>query len=261
MEAIAAAKAEAVEALPPTGLAVLNADDPYVAAMDKKTSARTVTIGIERDADIRARNIDSRGLAGVDFELTAGGRTRPAHSPLPGARLIYNALAAVAVLLEEGISLEDAIDALANAEAPARLQARRAASGALILDDSYNASPPSVLAALSVLAETPGRRIALLGDMLELGTAEAEGHRAVGERAAAVTDVLFTTGPRGRLIAEAARSAGASTVEHFDSKDEAVVALRALLKPDDVLLVKASHGLALNTVVEALVSQGDTANV
>jgi UDP-N-acetylmuramoyl-tripeptide--D-alanyl-D-alanine ligase len=255
MEAIAAAKAEAVEALPATGLAVLNADDSYVAAMNKMTRARTITFSIEKAADVRARDITSRGLQGVDFELTANGRTIAAHSPLPGARLVYNALAAVAVLLEEGISLEDAAQALATAEAPARLQACRAAGGALILDDSYNASPPSVLAALSVLAETPGRRIALLGDMLELGSAEADGHRSVGERAATVTDVLFTTGPRGRMIADAARSAGATAVEHFDSKDDAVAALRALLKPGDVLLVKASHGLALNTVVEALIRE------
>lgn len=258
LEAIAAAKAEAVEGLPEAGAAVLNADDPFVAKMTTKTRARIVTFGMENNADVHGASISSRGLSGVDFTITASGQTVTAHSPLPGARLVSNALAAVAVLLDEGIGLEDAVQALAEVEVPARLQTRQSTNGALILDDSYNASPPSVLAALGVLSETPGRRIALLGDMLELGSAEAEGHRVVGERAAEVADILFTTGRRGRLIAEAARSNGAPAVEHFESKEDAARELGALLRPGDVLLVKASHGLALNTVVEALTAKETT---
>jgi UDP-N-acetylmuramoyl-tripeptide--D-alanyl-D-alanine ligase len=252
IEAIAAAKAEAVESLSQWGTAILNADDPYVAAMDRKTKARVITFGIERHADVRATGLKSRGLSGVDFSVSAGGRSVPAHSPLPGVRLVSNALAAITVAFSEGISLEETVHALSQTEVPARLQSRLAAGGALVLDDSYNASPASMLSALSVLAETPGRRVALLGDMLELGSAEADGHRSVGERAAEVADILFTVGPRGRMIAEAARAIGATTVEHFDDKAEAVRELKELLGPGDVLLVKASHGLALNTVVEDL---------
>ena len=109
-------------------------------------------------------------------------------------------------------------------------------------------------AALDVLAEMPGRRFALLGDMLELGSAEAEGHRIVGERAAQTVDALFTIGDRGVQIAGAARAAGSRFVRHFESKEEAVSELRGLLGPGDVLLIKASHGLALATVVEELVA-------
>ena len=252
MEAIAAAKTEAVESLPSDGNAVLNADDPYVAAMAAKTRARVLTFGVERHAEVRATDIRSKGLAGVDFTLSCGGRTLPAHSPLPGVRLVSNALAAVGAAFVEGMSAEEAAHALSTAEVPVRLKAVAAINGATILDDSYNASPASVLAALGVLSEMTGRRLALLGDMLELGTAEAEGHRQVGEAAAGVVEALFTVGPRGPMIAEAARRAGAPFVRHFDSKEEATSVLKDSLEMGDVLLVKASHGLALGTVVQEL---------
>jgi UDP-N-acetylmuramoyl-tripeptide--D-alanyl-D-alanine ligase len=129
-----------------------------------------------------------------------------------------------------------------------------AASGATILDDSYNANPASMMAALDVLHEMTGHRYALLGDMLELGSAETDGHRSVGEHAARVVDALFTAGPRGVQIAAAARAAGARTVRHFDTKEEAAEVLRAKLGPGDVLLVKASHGLALGAIVAELIN-------
>jgi UDP-N-acetylmuramoyl-tripeptide--D-alanyl-D-alanine ligase len=250
--AIAQAKAEAVEALPEDGAAVLNADDPYVAAMASKTAARVLTFGIDNQATLRASDLRPHGLAGVDFTLTCAGRRFEAHSPLPGERLVYNALAALGVAVAEGMSIDEAVGALATAEVPLRLQAKVAVNGATVLDDSYNASPASVLAALGVLAEMPGRRLALLGDMLELGSAEAEGHCSVGERAAQVVDALFTIGPRGVQIAAAAKASGAKHVRHFDSKEEAARELRDLLTAGDILLVKASHGLALGDVVKEL---------
>jgi UDP-N-acetylmuramoyl-tripeptide--D-alanyl-D-alanine ligase len=97
--------------------------------------------------------------------------------------------------------------------------------------------------------------------MLELGSAEAEGHRAVGEKAAEVAELLFTVGPRGRLIAEAARANGCASVQHFESKDDAIATLRELLGPGDVILIKASHGLALNTVVDALSAGKEASHV
>jgi UDP-N-acetylmuramoyl-tripeptide--D-alanyl-D-alanine ligase len=254
MENIAAAKAEAIESLPSDGNAVLNADDPYVAAMASKTRAKVLTFGVKHHADVRASDIRTRGLSGVDFTLTCAGRALPAHSPLPGERLVYNALAAAAVAFAEGMSAEEAAHALSTAEVPLRLKAVAAVNGATILDDSYNASPASMLAALGVLSEMPGRRLALLGDMLELGSAEAEGHRQVGEAAAKVVDGLFTIGPRGLMIAEAARVAGAPFVRHFDSKQEATAFLKQSLEMGDVLLVKASHGLDLGAIVKELLA-------
>jgi UDP-N-acetylmuramoyl-tripeptide--D-alanyl-D-alanine ligase len=252
IEAIARAKSEAVQDLPWTGNAILNHDDPLVEAMRAQTKARVMTFGLTAGADIRASNMRSHGLDGVDFELAAHGRSLEAHSPLPGADLVPNALAAVAVAFADGMSLEHAVDALRSANVPARLQPKRARSGALILDDCYNASPASTLAALSVLEETPGRRIALLGDMLELGPAEAEGHRSVGKRAAAVAEVLYTIGPRAKMIADAAIDAGARCVRHFDSREEAAEALARETREGDVVLIKASHGMALENVVAEL---------
>ncbi len=253
MEAIAEAKSEAVQDLPPTGCAILNADDPMVADMASKTQARVLTFGTHHHADIRATEVQGRGLSGVDFTLGCLGRSLRVHSPLPGISLVPNALAAIAVAIADGASVEEAADAMNRAEVTTRLQAKVAASGATILDDSYNANPASMMAALDVLYEMPGHRYALLGDMLELGVAEADGHRSVGEHAAHVVDALFTVGPRGVQIAAGARAAGARTVRHFDSKEEAAQVLRDNLGPGDVLLVKASHGLALETVVAELV--------
>jgi len=255
LEAIAAAKAEAVESLPWRGTAILNADDPYVAAMEGKTKARVLTFGLAPGVTVRAADVRSRGLGGVDFNLSCGGRGVAVHSALPGAALVSNALAAATVAIADGMSVEEAGHALSSASVPARLEAKLAPGGATVLDDTYNASPASMLAALSVLAETAGRRLALLGDMLELGSAEAEGHRLVGERAAALVDALYTIGPRGEQIAAAAREAGAREVRHFASKEEAGRVLRQLLGPGDILLVKASHGLALHGVVAELMKE------
>lgn len=252
LEAIAAAKAEAVEGLPGYGFAVLYADDARVAAMAEKTKARVLTYGVESSADVRGVEIQPRGLKGVDFEVVCAGRKVSAHTPVPGVDLVPNALAAIAVAMADGMALEEAAAALRHANVPGRLQAKKASNGALILDDSYNASPSSMIAALKVVGDTAGRRYALLGDMFELGAAETEGHASVGREAAAVLDGLFTVGERGKIIAEAAERAGLAQVRHFESKTQASKALKAGLGPGDVLLVKASHGMALETVVEEL---------
>lgn len=253
MQAIAKAKLEAVQDLPATGHAILNADDPWVAAMAQKTPAQVLTFGTNARADIRASEIQGRGLAGVEFTLSGLGRSIRVMSPVPGLSLVSNALAAVAVAVAGGASIEQAADALTRARIQPKLQAKPAASGAVILDDSYNANPASMAAALEVLHEMPGRRYALLGDMLELGSEEVHGHRSVGEHAARVVDRLFTVGPRGAQIAAAARAVGADSVRHFDTKEEALEVLRASLGPGDVLLVKASLGLHLSAVVAELV--------
>ena len=252
MEAIAEAKSEAVQELPNTGTAILNADDPFVVEMESKTRARVLTFGVKQHAAIRATDVRGRGLVGVDFTLSSLGRTLKAHSPLPGTHLVSNALAAIAVAFADGFSVEEATQALSNAKVPLRNQVKISKNGATILDDTYNANPASMLAALELLSEMTGRRLALLGDMLELGSAEAEAHHAVGEEAARICDLLFTVGPRGQQIAAAARSVGSIEVTHFDTKEAAAAALQGLISPGDILLVKASHGLALETVVQEL---------
>jgi len=254
LEAIAEAKAELVDSLPSDGWAILNGDDPQVAAMAERTSARVALFGESPQCSVRGTVLSTSGLEGISFRLTCDDESAEVSAPLPGHHNLYNALAAAAVGLADGLSLQEAAAALATADVPLRLRALSGPQGSTILDDAYNASPTSMLAALDLLAELPGRRLALLGDMLELGSFEEEGHRLVGERAARTTNVLYTLGERGRIIAEAAQAAGHQQVRFLPSKEKAAAAIRETLSEGDHLLVKASRVMALETVIEELTS-------
>jgi UDP-N-acetylmuramoyl-tripeptide--D-alanyl-D-alanine ligase len=252
LEAIAAAKAELPESLPPHGFALFNADDPLVRAMADRTRAQPLFYGLAGGADVRATEIASRGLDGVSFRLHWGGASAQVETSLPGRHIVSNALAAAAAGLADGMTLAEVAGALAAAQVPLRIQVHRARGGGTILDDTYNASPASVSAALDLLAEIPGRRIAVLGDMAELGAASREGHLAVGRRAAETADVIHAVGEQAGLIAQAAREAGHRDVHHWPTKEAACEAIAADLRPDDVVLLKASRAIALETLLEAL---------
>jgi UDP-N-acetylmuramoyl-tripeptide--D-alanyl-D-alanine ligase len=247
LEAIAAAKAELPESLPPQGFALFNADDPLVLAMRERTRAQPLTYGIAEDADVRATEVDSRGLDGVSFRLHWRGESTVCRTGLPGRHIVSNALAAAAVGLCDGMPLDEVAAALSAARVPLRLQVHRARGGGTILDDTYNASPASMAAALDLLAEIPGRRVAVLGDMAELGPAEREGHLAAGRRAAETADVIHAVGERAELIAQAAREYGHNDVHFWREKEEAAAAIAAELRPDDVVLLKASRAMAFET--------------
>jgi|CXWL01.1.fsa_nt_gi UDP-N-acetylmuramoyl-tripeptide--D-alanyl-D-alanine ligase len=252
IEAIADAKAELVEALPEHGTAILNADDDRVAAMATRTRAHVVTYGLSPDADVRAIDIESRGLSGVHFTLAHGDDRAAVYSRLPGRAMVHNALAAAAAGIVDGIDLLDIAGALSEAQIPTRLAAHPGPNGSTIIDDTYNASPASTRAALELLGEVPGRKIAVLGDMRELGSAEREGHVEVGRFAAEVADTIFCVGELGRWIGEAATDAGHKDVRVVHSKSEIARALLAELAPGDVVLLKASRALALETVLDEL---------
>jgi UDP-N-acetylmuramoyl-tripeptide--D-alanyl-D-alanine ligase len=259
IEAIARAKAELPAALPPDGLAVLNADDPRVASMASLTAAEVRTYGLSASAQVRAEEIASLGLAGTLFTLRTPWGTRRVRSALPGRHLVPHALAAAAVAERFDVPLDEVEAALASgSHAEHRMAISEAHSGATLVDDSYNASPVSVLAALEFLAETPigaGRhRYAVLGDMLELGPDEERLHREIGSRAAGVVDGLLAVGERGRWIAEAAKAAGLPRVVVVRDVEEAVEAFdRALgAGSGDIVLVKASRGVELDRLVAAL---------
>ncbi|MDW8065306.1 MAG: UDP-N-acetylmuramoyl-tripeptide--D-alanyl-D-alanine ligase [Anaerolineae bacterium] len=255
MEAIAAAKAELVEALPEDGVAVLNRDDPYVRAMAGRTRARVFFYGLDPEADLWADEIASEGLEGIRFDLHYGGEVfRRVRVSLLGRHSVHTALRAIAVGLLEGLTWEEIFAGLRDRRAQLRLVAVPGFRGSLILDDTYNASPPSMLAALNLLAELDGRKIAVLGDMLELGAYEMEGHRLVGGRAGAVVDLLVTIGPRARIIAQEAIAAGLPShrVWTCNSNPEAVEILRQILEPGDVVLVKGSRSLRMEEIVNAL---------
>jgi UDP-N-acetylmuramoyl-tripeptide--D-alanyl-D-alanine ligase len=156
------------------------------------------------------------------------------------------------------LTWQEILNGLRQGHAQLRLTAIRSESGALLLDDTYNASPESMLAALNLLAELGGHRVAVLGDMLELGQYEKQGHELVGVRAAAVADALVTVGMRAHLIAKAARRAGLGSrrINEFDNQEQAISHLRKSLAKDDVVLVKGSHGIRMDRIVTALEVSG-----
>ncbi|MBI3751317.1 MAG: UDP-N-acetylmuramoyl-tripeptide--D-alanyl-D-alanine ligase [Chloroflexi bacterium] len=263
LAAIEAAKAELVEALPSDGVAVLNQDDRRVRRMADRTAARVLGYGFSPDADVTADEVASAGFAGMRFTLrlpaSGGGRPvrLPASIPSLGRLSVHNALAGAAVGHAAGIPGADIVRALAAGwSAPHRAEVHRV-GGVTLIDDAYNASPPSVIAALDLLAGLPGRRVAVLGEMLELGRGSAAGHRDAGTAAAATVDLLVTVGAGARGIAAGAREAGLdpSRVVEVRDRDAALDLLVKRLQPGDVILVKASRGVELDRLVEGLLAR------
>jgi UDP-N-acetylmuramoyl-tripeptide--D-alanyl-D-alanine ligase len=259
IEAIGRAKRELVEGLGPEGTAVLNADDPRVLEMALASAGRVVTFGYgqsKRHIDVRAEEITPRGLDGSDFTLalTTDERVR-VELGIPGVHAISNALAAAAVGHVLGVAAADIVAALDRVHAVAGRGALRPGRlGSIVIDDAYNASPSSMAAALEVLlAETGRPRIAVLGEMLELGDQAAEAHQKVG-RQAARSDLLVALGEHAADIVEGAHEAGLRVDRAIvvDSAAEAVAAVEPHLK-GALVLVKASRGLALEQVVDRLV--------
>lgn len=256
-DAIARGKAELVQSLPaaPEGTAILNFDDPYVRRMEEKTRARVFFYGLSPESHLWADNVEGLGLDGIRFRLHHEGETMHVHLPMIGRHSVETALRAAAVGLVEGLDWQSILDGLGQGHTQLRLVAVRSESGALILDDTYNASPESMLASLNLLSEVEAqRRIAVLGDMLELGPYERQGHEMVGLRAAQVADVLVTLGPRAHVIADAARRAGmrsASIVEFEESKDT-IRWLQDNLTEKDAALIKGSHGLRMDRIIAAV---------
>jgi len=252
--AIEAAKGELLEALPRDGTAVLNGDDPIVRRMGRRTQARSLTYGFDEGADVTAQAVESAGLDGMRFVLRVDGERQAVAIPTLGRLSVHNALAAAAVGRAAGLSLEEIGAGLeAGWSAPHRAQLVRA-GGITMVDDSYNASPRSVVAALDLLAGLPGRRGAILGEMLELGDASVDGHRAVGEAAARIVDWLVVVGRNAAPIAEGALDAGLDPARVTTAPDaEAVLAtLPPRLRGGDVVLVKASRGIGLDRLVDEL---------
>jgi len=255
-EAIARGKAELVQSLPPApeGVAILNYDDLWVREMASQTNARVFFYGLDPKADIWADEIEGLGLDGIRFRLHHRNETIHLRVPLIGRHSVHTVLRAVAVGLVQGLTWQELVNGLRSGRTQLRLVAVRSKNGALLLDDTYNASPESTLAALNLLDELDGRKVAVLGDMLELGPYEEIGHQMVGVRAAEVVDELVTVGALGKLIAAAARDAGlkAEDITEFMDAQEAVEFLKTRLGERDVALVKGSHGVRMDRIVAAL---------
>lgn len=260
ISAIEQAKGELVEALPSDGVAVLNQDDRRVRRMADRTAARVLGYGLSADAEVGAEDVASAGLDGMRFTLrlppVRGGRPvrLPARIPGLGKLSVHNALAGAAVGHAAGIEPPVIVHALAAGWSAAHRGQVVRLGRVTLIDDAYNASPPSVTAALDLLAGLPGRRIAVLGEMLELGKGAATGHREVGTAAAATSDLLIVVGAGASGIAAGAKAAGldASRILEARDRDAALDLLRDRLRDGDVVLVKASRGVELDLLVDAL---------
>jgi UDP-N-acetylmuramoyl-tripeptide--D-alanyl-D-alanine ligase len=253
VDAIVRGKAELVEALPADGVALLNADDPRVRGMADRTKAHVVLYGESADAMVRATDVRDLGLGGLRFTVSAAGQRAEAHLPLPGRHLLTSALAALGAAVALDVPLDEAAIGLETLERPAHRMSVRRAGDLTVIDDSYNASPAAVHAALAVLRAVEGRRIAVLGDMLELGSLSVGAHEAVGADVATSADALVAVGALAATIAAAAERNGLRDIHRAADGGEALVRLRQLLRPGDTVLVKGSRALALDKLADALV--------
>jgi UDP-N-acetylmuramoyl-tripeptide--D-alanyl-D-alanine ligase len=259
IERIAQAKAELPQALPSDGLAILNGDDPHVRSMGALTRAKDVLYyGLEPNNDLWASDVRTRGLEGLLLRFHFQGRSVHVRLPLLGRHSVHGALAAAAVGLSQGLAWDEIVSGLRDESARVRLLVVPGLRGTTILDDAYNASPASTIAALNLLAQMQGRRVAVLGDMLELGKYEEAGHRIVGRRAREVVSLLITVGRLGQVIADEAVAVGmpASEVHAVADNGEAIGILQRILAPGDFVLVKGSRGVAMESIVTNL-ARGD----
>src|SRR5438477_4067064 len=250
-DAIAIEKGMLAEAVGPQGAVILNADDPFTKDIAARTRAKVICAGTTAGT-IRASEI-TQSSDGSDFTIFEGAHRCRAQLPVPGLHMVQNALLAIAAGRVFGLSLEEGAAALAAAPlTKARLQIKLV-RGVQFIDDSYNANPDSMKAALRTLVEldTDGKRIAVLGEMRELGEQSARGHRDVGETAAELgVDQLITIGDMAAAIAEAARNAGLPNTSVVRSTSEAAQLLGEIASPGDLVLVKGSRGAHTEHVIE-----------
>jgi len=255
MENIAKAKSELVEAIPEGGAVILNADNSYTAEMKKivKPNVKIFTHGIEKDADLKADDVMIMGGA-TEFNLTYKGKVYHFDLPIIGRHNISNSLAAVAAGIFTGLDFDQIRYGLSTlVTTKMRFEVIRR-DGIVIVNDAYNASPASMRAAIKTVSEIyDTRKIAVLGDMFELGDIAQKVHREIGAYLVENNfEILITVGELGKFIAEGAKSAGLEKIFVTDTHEDAAKTLRGLLKYDDVILFKASHGMHLEKVIELI---------
>jgi UDP-N-acetylmuramoyl-tripeptide--D-alanyl-D-alanine ligase len=261
VDELADAKAEILEGATPRTLVVANADDDRVVARVSGCIGRVVTFGIDRDADVRATDLADRGVDGMSAVVTTPRGRIDLTTRLVGRGNLANVLAAAAVAMEEDVPL-DAVAARARTLAPAahRGEVRRLGRGVTVIDDSYNASPAATKRALEVLEHSPAkRRVAILGEMLELGDHARPLHEAVGEAAAraGVAALVTVGGEAARAIGVGAERAGMphASIRHAGTSEEAAALAVGMVDPGDVVLVKGSRGIGVDRVVARLMAE------
>ena len=258
VDEIAKAKAEILEGLGPGGRAVLNAEDARVRKVGEAFGGQVIWFGRDRRCDVSGENW--RGTAfGSRFDLVILGRKTDVALPLPGPHSMMNFLAAAAVAHALGVAPETMAEAVVHfSPGRHRSQVHRLGHNVVLIDDCYNSSPEALDAAVAALSMAGAeRRVAVLGDMLELGPDAARIHAERGEGYRGKLERLFSVGPLGREIAKGACRAGLPTgaVRHFDDAAAAALAVPDLVMPGDAVLVKASRGMKLEAVVDALLAR------
>ena len=248
-EAIAREKSALGESLEAGAVLILPADDEFTEFLAARTKARVVLAG--GGAGVRAENLRP-SAQGLDFQLVLGDERVSAHLPVPGEHMVRNALLAVAAGLEIGLSLRECASGLAATKLSARRLACHDVRGVTVLDDSYNANPDSMDAALHALRGLPGggRRFAVLGRMGELGFYAGEGYRRVGRTAAETMDVIIAVGPETGPLADEAQSLGARDVRRASDTVDAARLLRELTRPGDAVVIKGSRAARMERVLE-----------
>jgi UDP-N-acetylmuramoyl-tripeptide--D-alanyl-D-alanine ligase len=258
-EAIAAEKGALAEAISADGTVILNADDPFTRAIAERTRAKVILAGIE-NGSVRANEV-TQSPTGSEFTILEGAHRCRAQLPVPGIHMVQNAMLAVAAGRAFGLSLEDCAAGLASAPlTKARLQIKEI-NGIQFIDDSYNANPDSMKAALRTLVEldADGRRIAVLGQMSELGEESERSHREVGEAAAAFgVDQLIAVGETGAEIARAAQKAGLGKSVAVPAAEDAARLLGETATPGDLILVKGSRSARMERVLEVFAQKQAT---
>jgi len=252
VEKIAEAKRELLENVRPGGTIVINADNEHVVRISEGFPGKKVTYGIDHEAMFRATDVRERGLLGVSFKL----RDFPMEIPLPGRHNLENFLAAVATARAVGISWDGIARGMAQLKPAYHRGVVVPVDGATIYDDTYNSNPYALSRALKLLeqADVDGRRIAVIGDMLELGERELEYHAEAGRNVPKSIDVVVVVGKRSRALLEGARESGFADdrLHHFDDAQSAAAFLKTFIRAGDLVLIKASRGIGLDKIVTQL---------
>ena len=260
-EELAREKSRLIEAVPASSFVILNGDDETVLNLRDRTRARVMTFGFSKDVDVRVSHLLNRSdegrPVGLSFKLEYGGAFAPVRlDDIFGKAHAYAAAAGAAVGLLFGMNLVTISEALNDYRpADARMHILPGIKKTYLIDDSYNASPLSMHAALDTLRSLPApRKIAVLGDMLEIGKYTIEAHEVVGDLVAISADALFAIGARAKFIASAAAEAGMkkANIFSFDTADEARIPVQNFLKEGDIVLLKGSHAMELEKIVEEI---------
>lgn len=252
-DGILKAKSEIFEFMNPEGSVCLNGDDDKLATISQVHGKKPVRFGFSEENDIYADEIVNRGLLGSTVLIHAGERSFRAEIPLPGTHMIMNALAATAVGLKLDMTIEQIAAGIASVQAVSGRSRVVQAKDLVLIDDCYNANPVSTKAAIDLLSLAVGRKVAILGDMFELGEKEKALHAEVGTYAAAHgVDCLLCAGALSEHMYSAAKEAGLPEVHYFENREALLAQLPGLLLPGDSVLIKASHGMGYAEIVEFL---------